>query len=42
MVASFDFAEVMPWKATMEKHLTNAFYRESYFGTTFLCHGEKA
>lgn len=37
-----DFAEVRPWKATMEKYLTNVFYRESYFGTTFLCHGEKA
>ena len=37
-----DFAEVRPWKATMEKYLTNVSYRESYFGTTFLCHGEKA
>ncbi len=37
-----DFTEVRPWKATMEKYLTNVSYRESYFGTTFLCHGEKA
>jgi demethylmenaquinone methyltransferase/2-methoxy-6-polyprenyl-1,4-benzoquinol methylase len=37
-----DFTEVRPWKATMEKYLTNVFYRESYFGTMFLCYGEKA
>lgn len=37
-----DFTEVRPWKATIEKYLTNVSYREGYFGTTFLCHGEKA
>lgn len=37
-----DFAEARPWKETMEKYLTNVRYREMYFGTTFLCHGEKA
>ncbi len=37
-----DFAEVRPWKTTMEKYLTNVFYREMYLGTMFLCYGEKA
>lgn len=37
-----DFAEERPWKETMEKHLTNVVYREMYFGTMFLCYGEKA
>jgi demethylmenaquinone methyltransferase/2-methoxy-6-polyprenyl-1,4-benzoquinol methylase len=37
-----DFTEVRPWKATMEKYLTNVSYREMYLGTMFLCHGEKA
>ncbi len=37
-----EIEKVRPWKATVEKYLTNVFYRESYFGTTFLCHGEKA
>ncbi|KKL88157.1 hypothetical protein LCGC14_1927530 [marine sediment metagenome] len=37
-----DFAEVRPWKTTMEKYLTNVSYREMYLGTMFLCYGEKA
>lgn len=37
-----DFAEVRPWKATMEKYLTRVSYREMYLGTMFLCYGEKA
>ncbi len=37
-----DLAEVRPWKATMGKYLTRVSYREMYFGTMFLCHGEKA
>jgi len=41
MLASFNFAGVRAG-ATMEKHLATVLYRESYFGTTFLCHGEKA
>jgi len=36
-----DFTEVRPWKRTMEKYLARVSYRESFFGTTFLCHGEK-
>lgn len=36
-----DFSEVRPWKRTMERYLTNVFYREGYFGTMFLCYGEK-
>ena len=37
-----DFAEVRPWKATMERYLTNVSYQESYLGTVFLCYGQKA
>lgn len=36
-----DFAEPRPWKATMERYLANVSYREMYFGTMFLCYGEK-
>ncbi len=39
---AIDFAEVRPWNATMEKYLTDVSYREMYFGTMFLCYGEKA
>jgi len=37
-----DFSKVRPWRATMEEHLANVSYSEIYFGTTFLCYGEKA
>lgn len=37
-----DFAEARPWRETMEKNLRNVVYREMYFGTMFLCYGEKA
>ena len=36
-----DFKEARPWKATMERYLTNVTYREMYFGTMFLCYGDK-
>ncbi len=38
---SADFSQVRPWKETMEKHLANVSYQESYFGTMFLCHSQK-
>jgi demethylmenaquinone methyltransferase/2-methoxy-6-polyprenyl-1,4-benzoquinol methylase len=37
-----DFAEVRPWKATMEKYLTRASFEERYLGTMLLYYGEKA
>ena len=37
-----DFTDVRPWKATMQSHLTNVHYREMYFGTMFLCYGDRA
>ncbi len=37
-----DFSEVRPLKATMEKYLTHVSFEERYFGTMFLCYGEKA
>lgn len=37
-----DFPQVRPWKATMEKHLTNVSYQERYLGVMFLCSGQKA
>jgi ubiquinone/menaquinone biosynthesis C-methylase UbiE len=37
-----DFREERPWKEAMGRYLTNVVYREMYFGTMFLCYGEKA
>lgn len=36
-----DFRVVRPWKATMERYLKDVAYREMYFGTMFLCHGQR-
>lgn len=36
-----DFVTLRPWRETMEKYLLPVRYEEMYFGTMFLCCGEK-
>lgn len=38
---SVNFSGERPWRAVMEKHLAEVSYRETHFGTTFICTATK-